>query len=186
MLESWFRTVMSVTVMIIIIIFDLYLEWCHFLKSTDTAVRNNIFIVLIRMGHSDLQFWVHGVTLCRGYVQERNVREKTKFAKECDAAQHVHERLPVDIEILPQKQIVVYDTVKKELELSDGGVFRIDPSLYCSRPFPHLQAPTDFENGSWIVQAVREKMSVSAQQLPSSMLPQIHRHCSSGNLQAPA
>jgi hypothetical protein len=43
--------------------------------------RNNIFIVLIRMGHSDLQFWVHGMTLCRGRVQERNVREKTKFAK---------------------------------------------------------------------------------------------------------
>jgi hypothetical protein len=48
-------------------------------------------------------------------VQERNVREKTKFAKECDAAQHVHERLP-------QKRIIVYDTLKKELELSDGGV----------------------------------------------------------------
>jgi hypothetical protein len=63
----------------------------------------------------------------RGRVQERNVREKTKFAKECDAAQHVHERLPVDIEILPQKRIVVYDTLKKELELSDGGVLRIDP-----------------------------------------------------------
>jgi hypothetical protein len=43
-------------------------------------------------------------------VQEKNVREKTKFAKKCDAAQHVHERLP-------QKQIVVYDTLKKELAL---------------------------------------------------------------------
>jgi hypothetical protein len=63
----------------------------------------------------------------RGRVQERNVRDRTKFAKECDAAQHVHERLPVDIEILPQKRIVVYDTLKKELELSDGGVLRIDP-----------------------------------------------------------
>ncbi|CAK9235246.1 unnamed protein product [Sphagnum troendelagicum] len=63
----------------------------------------------------------------RGRVQERNVREKTKFAKECYAAQHVHERLPVDIEILPQKRIVVYDTLKKELELSDGGALRIDP-----------------------------------------------------------
>jgi hypothetical protein len=42
----------------------------------------------------------------------------------------------------------------------------------------NLQAPTDSENGSWIVQAVREKMSVSPQQMPSSMLPQIHRHCS--------
>ncbi len=62
----------------------------------------------------------------RGCVQERNVKEKTKFAKECDA-QHVHERLPVDIEILPQKRIIVYDTLKKELELLDGGVLRIDP-----------------------------------------------------------
>jgi hypothetical protein len=43
-------------------------------------------------------------------VQERNVREKTKFAKECDATQHVHERLP-------EKRIVVYDTMKKELAL---------------------------------------------------------------------
>ncbi len=99
-------------------------------------------------------------------MQERNVREKTKFAKECDAAQHVHERLHVDIEILPQKRIVVYDTLKKELELSDGSVLRIDPSLCRSRPFPHLQAPADSENGSWIIQAVREKTSVSAS--PSS------------------
>ncbi len=44
-------------------------------------------------------------------MQERNVREKTKFAL---------------------KRIIVYDTLKKELELSDGGVLRIDSSFCCS------------------------------------------------------
>jgi len=61
-------------------------------------------------------------------LQEKNVGNETKFPKDYDVAQHVHESLFLDLPISPFKRIILYNPQKMEFKLKDGNVLKIVPT----------------------------------------------------------